>query len=319
MSQDQDKKQSTEQKSSSQQDKPQASKEAKAESKPEVKAETKAESKPEVKAESKPEVKAETKAESKPEVKAEAKPEVKAKVQPEAKPEAPAEAQASGEVKPETKDENSVELDGLFAFKMAMTTFYNKEGHQIPVTALKYKPWVVSQVKTEEKEGYSAIQLACSPQKNARCSRAVINHLKPAGFKEGARFIQEIRQKPPEGIKVGQNVSIESLKQGDKVKLSSVSKGLGFTGVMKRWNFGGGRASHGSKSHRRTGSIGQHTEPARVMPGRKMPGHCGFQKVSRVSEIVEVYPKEGVLFVKGPVSGARNTLVTLQKQGASHG
>ncbi len=229
---------------------------------------------------------------------------------PAAKASDPKPAAKASDPKP---DSNSIKLDGFFAFKLSMTSFYSKEGNRIPVTALQYKPWKISQIKTTKKEGYSALQLACYPQKNKRCSKALIKHLTPAGFKEGARYVKEIRQEIPEGVKVGQEVSIESLKKGDRVRLTSRTKGLGFTGVMKRWNFGGGRASHGSKSHRRIGSIGQHTEPARVMPGRKMPGHCGFKNESRFVKIIDVLPKEGMIFVKGPVPGARNTLVAIQK------
>ena len=197
---------------------------------------------------------------------------------------------------------------------MSMSTFYDEKGVSFPVTALKYEPSFVSQIKTKEKESYSAVQVAFKAQKNKRCSKAIIKHLKPAGFKEGARFIKEIRQTPPEGVKQGQEVSIDSLKKGDLVKISALSKGRGFTGVMKRWNFAGGKASHGSKSHRRTGSIGQHTEPARVFPGRKMPGRYGFQKVTRSKvPVVDVLSEEGIIFVKGPVPGARNTLVSIQK------
>ena len=209
---------------------------------------------------------------------------------------------------------NTVKLNGLFAFKMSMSTFYNEKGESFPVTALKYEPCLVSQVKTKEKESYSAVQVAFKAQKNKRCSKALIQHLAPAGFTEGARFVKEIRQTPPEGIQLGQELSIESVKKGDLVKISALSKGRGFSGVVKRWNFAGGKASHGSKIHRKTGSIGQHTEPARVFPGRKMPGQYGFQKVSRSKvPIVDVLTEEGILFVKGPVPGARNTLVSIQK------
>ena len=207
-----------------------------------------------------------------------------------------------------------VKLNGLFAFKMSMTRFYNEKGESLPVTALKYEPSFVSQIKTEEKDSYSAVQVAFKAQKNKRCSKPVIQHLKPAGFKEGARFIKEIKQEIQDNIQVGDELSIHSLEKGDLVRISALSKGKGFTGVMKRWNFGGGRASHGSKAHRRTGSIGQHTKPGRVFPGRKMPGRHGFQKVSRLKvSVVEVLPEEGIIFVKGPVPGARNTLVSLQK------
>ena len=236
--------------------------------------------------------------------------ETKEKEQSPAENRAPTEQKAE---KPKTEKRDTVKLNGLFAFKMAMSAFYNEKGESFPVTALKYEPCFVSQIKTKEKESYSAVQVAFKAQKNKRCSKALIKHLTPAGFKEGARFVKEIRQTLPEGVKLGQEISVESLKKGDLVKISALSKGRGFTGVMKRWNFAGGKASHGSKSHRRTGSIGQHTEPARVFPGRKMPGQCGFQKVSFQAPVVDVLAEEGIIFVKGPVPGARNTLVSIQK------
>ena len=226
---------------------------------------------------------------------------------------APPSPEAETNIPKASKDNNKISLQGLFAFKMSMTSLYDERGVVVPVTALSYKPWKVSQIKTTDKEGYSAIQLACSPQKNKRSSKALIKHLTPAGFKEGARYIQEIRQTLPEGVKVGQEVSIDSLKKGDVVKLTSRSKGRGFSGVIKRWGFHGGRASHGAKNHREPGSIGQHTEPARVFPGRKMPGRYGFRSVSYEAEIYDVLPKEQMIFVKGSVPGARNTLVSLIK------
>ena len=218
----------------------------------------------------------------------------------------------------EKKAAAPLKLNSLFAFKLSMTAIYDESGVRVPVTALQYKPWTVSQIKTKEKEGYAALQLACHPQKNRRCGKPLIGHLAPAGFKHGARHIKEIRLKEdselPKSAEIGQTVSIESLKKGDIVRLSGKTKGRGFAGVMKRWGFAGGKASHGSKSHRRTGSIGQHTEPARVMPGRKMPGRYGFRELSRISSVFDVLPEEGLILVKGPVPGARNTLISLQKR-----
>ena len=236
----------------------------------------------------------------------------------EAKTEAPKE-EAKTEVSKESKsDEKSISLQGLFAFKMAMTSLYDEKGFMVPVTVLNYKPWNVSQIKTKAKEGYSAIQLACSPQKNKRSSRALIKHLTPAGFKEGARYVKEVRQELPEGIKVGQVVTIESLKKGDRVKITSRSKGRGFAGVMKRWGFSGGRASHGAKNHRQIGSIGQHTEPSRVFPGRKMPGHFGFRNTSYNVEVYDVLLEEQMILIRGSIPGARNTLVSLVKRDSAH-
>ena len=118
----------------------------------------------------------------------------------------------------------------------------------------------------------------------------------------------------PENIQVGQELSIQSLSKGDFVKVSSLSKGRGFSGVMKRWGFRGGKASHGAKTHRKPGAIGQHTEPSKVFAGKKMPGHYGFQKVSiKSAEVLDILSKENLIFVKGPVPGSRNTLVTLKK------
>ena len=220
--------------------------------------------------------------------------------------------EAKEEAKKSSKE--PIKLNGLYAFKMSMTRFYNEKGESLPVTALKYEPSFVSQIKTKEKDSYSAVQIAFKAQKNKRCTRPIIQHLKKAGFKEGARFIKEIKQDLIDNVQIGDELSIQSLEKGDLVKISSVSKGKGFTGVMKRWNFAGGWASHGSKAHRRTGSIGQCTQPGRVFPGRKMPGRHGFQKVSRLKvPVVEVLPDENIIFVKGAVPGARNTLVNLQK------
>ena len=310
-------------------------KEAKSESGPkeEVKKEVKSESGPkeevkkEVKSESGPkeEVKKEVKSESGP--KEEVKKEVKSESGPkeEVKKEAKSESGPKEEVKKEVESKSGpkedkksskepIKLNGLYAFKMSMTRFYNEKGESLPVTALKYEPSFVSQIKTKEKDSYSAVQIAFKAQKNKRCTRPIIQHLKKAGFKEGARFIKEVKQSLIGNVQIGDELSIQSLEKGDLVKISSVSKGKGFAGVMKRWNFAGGRASHGSKAHRRTGSIGQCTQPGRVFPGRKMPGRHGFQKVSRLKvPVVEVLPDEGVIFVKGAVPGARNTLVSLQK------
>lgn len=210
---------------------------------------------------------------------------------------------------------NDVKLNGYYAFKVGMSSIYGEKGESIPVTVLKYEPFVVSQVKTEEKDGYQAVQIACRPKKARRTGQAEKGHLKAAGFENGAQVVREIRQDVPEGASVGQKISIESLSKGDKVKLTAKSKGRGFAGGMKRWDFGGGPASHGSGFHRRPGSIGNRTWPGRVLPGKKMAGHFGDEVITmRNVEIVEVIPEESVVLLKGGVPGARNTLVKLVKE-----
>jgi len=207
-----------------------------------------------------------------------------------------------------------IKLNGLFAFKEGMSTVYNERGEAVPVTVLRYEPWVVSQVKTKSQDGYEAVQLACSPKKSKNSNKAEKGHFSKAGFETGARFVKEFRQTLPEGASVGSAISIESLAKGDVVKMTSKSKGKGFAGSMKRWNFAGGPATHGSHFHRQPGSSGNRTWPGRVMPGKRFPGHLGDEVVTvKNVEIVDVIPSENVVMVKGPVPGARNTLVKLVK------
>lgn len=214
-----------------------------------------------------------------------------------------------------TAGAEGVKLNGLFAHKMGMSSVYGENGEMIPVTVLKMEPWVVSQVKTKEKDGYTAVQIASRPKKAVNSSKAEKGHLKGAGFENGAQFVKEIRQELPEGVQVGQRVSIDSFAKGDVVSVTSRSKGKGFAGSVRRWGFAGGPASHGSKFHRQPGSSGNRTWPGRVMPGKKFPGHLG-DEVCTVSSVrvVDVLADDGILLVKGPVPGARNTLVKLVKE-----
>lgn len=212
-------------------------------------------------------------------------------------------------------ESGALKLNGLFAFKEGMATIYNEQGEAVPVTVLRYEPWVVSQLKTEDSDGYTAVQIACRPKKAKNSNKAQEGHFKKAGLETGAQFVKELRQDIPSGAALGAQVSIDSLKIGDFVKLTGTSKGHGFTGVMKRWNFAGGPGSHGSKFHRRPGSSGNRTWPGRVMPGKKFPGHYGDETITvRNVQVVQVLPEENVLMVKGPVPGARNSLVRLVRE-----
>ncbi len=216
-----------------------------------------------------------------------------------------------------TSTAGEIKLNGLFAHKVGMSSVYTEAGQMIPVTVLKVDSWKVTQIKTQEKEGYNAVQVAAFGRRLSNNSKALHGHNKKAGEeKTGAKLTREIRvDSIPEGAALGVAVSIESLKKGDVVKLTSKSKGRGFAGAMKRWNFAGGPASHGSKFHRRPGSAGTRTWPGFVLPGKRGPGHFGDETVTiRNVQIVDVNPTEGVILVKGPVPGARNTLVRILKQ-----
>ena len=221
------------------------------------------------------------------------------------------EAQTHNETQPSVA---GLQLNGLFAFKEGMATIYTDKGEAIPVTVLRYETWKVSQIKTTAKDGYTAIQIASMPKKAKNSTAAAAGHVKAAGFETGARFLREIRQDIPADLKVGDSVSINSLIKGDVVKITSKSKGHGFQGSVRRWNFAGGPATHGSKFHRRPGSSGNRTWPGRVMPGKKFPGHWGDETVTvKNVVVVDVLANEGVLLVKGPVPGHKNTLVKLVK------
>ncbi len=224
-------------------------------------------------------------------------------------------AGADGEKKA-TAGAAGVKLNGIFAHKLGMSQVYGENGEQIPVTVLKMDTWVVSQVKTQEKDGYTAVQVAGHAKKAVRTSKAEKGHLKKAGFENGAYHIAEFRQdEVGADITVGARISIDSLVKGDTVRITSRSKGKGFHGSVRRWGFAGGPASHGSKFHRQPGSSGNRTWPGRVMPGKKFPGHVGDDTVTvRNVRIVDVLASEGIIMVKGPVPGARNTLVKLVKE-----
>ena len=211
-----------------------------------------------------------------------------------------------------TKEE--LKLSGLFLFKEGMSTVYGDAGEAIPVTVLRYEAWTVSQVKTIEKDGYAALQLACGSKAEKSSSKAELGHFSKSGLSSGPMYVKEIRQELPEGDLLGSQVSINSLTKGDTVNVSGVSKGHGFAGSVKRWGVAGGPASHGSKFHRRPGSSGNRTWPGRVMPGKKFPGHWGVEAVTvKNVEVVDIIEEHNVVLVKGPVPGARNSLVKLTR------
>lgn len=222
-------------------------------------------------------------------------------------------------------------LNGLCAIKCGMSSVYDAKGQIVPVTVLKFQDWRVTQIKTKEKDGYAAVQIGAIPKSQRKSNAAQKGHLKPAGFHSNVTFLREIRGDIPDQAtdedskdkpskkefqaQVGQMVSIHSLAKGDMVHLSAVSKGRGFSGTMKRWGYGGGPASHGSQFHRKPGSVGMCEEPARVLPGKGMPGHYGAKQVTlKHVKIIDVLAKQNAILVKGGVPGASNGLVKLMKE-----
>jgi large subunit ribosomal protein L3 len=207
-----------------------------------------------------------------------------------------------------------IKLKGLLLFKEGMATVFNDKGEAVNVTVLRYEPNVVTQVKTKSSDGYDAVQVSVAKTSSRAVARAQKSRLEKLGLVKGAKVSREIRQSAPEGVQVGQKVALASVAAGDLLKVTGVSKGHGFAGVVKRWSFEGGRASHGRGFLRAPGSVGNRTEPGRVMPGKRFPGHYGAETVScKNVEVIDVMEDKNLLLVKGPVPGARNGLIVIEK------
>ncbi len=211
---------------------------------------------------------------------------------------------------------NSVAFPVVYGFKKGMTAIYNDSGVRIPVTILDCSSWVVTQIKTKDNDGYDSVQISFGAKKTKNTTKSEAGHVKAAGCKTGYRFSREVCNGVFEGCELGKKASLVSLVVGKKVQITATSKGRGFSGVMKRYNFGGGPASHGSGFHRRPGSMGNCTFPGRIMPGKKMPGHYGNKKVTlRGIEVVGVNLKENIVLLKGAVPGSINGLVKIATKG----
>ena len=224
------------------------------------------------------------------------------------------EAQKAQTPKDQASKDQGVQLNSIVAFKEGMSSIYNEQGRSLPVTVLKYRSLVISQIKTQAKDKYNAIQWATGHRGHRSTSKASQGHFKGSGFERGAKFSGEFKQAQVNSdLKVGQFVSIHSLAQGDHIKVIGYSKGRGFSGVVKKYGFAGGPASHGSRVQRKPGSIGNCTKPGRVMKGRKMPGQFGASKVTIKTEVVRVLPEKKAILVKGPVPGAMRSLLVLEK------
>ncbi len=196
--------------------------------------------------------------------------------------------------------------------KIGMTQVFDEEGNAIPVTVIKAGPCVVVQKRTPETDGYSAVQLGFEEIPEKKVNKPMLGHFKKYGVKP-MRILREFRVDNPEEFEVGQIIDVSIFEPGDVVDVTGWSKGRGFAGAMKRWGFQGGPRSHGSKFHRMLGSVGQHTEPAKIWKGKKMPGRYGNERVTvRNLKVIKVDPENNLLVVKGGVPGARGGLLLIR-------
>jgi len=205
---------------------------------------------------------------------------------------------------------------GILGKKLGMTRIFKEDGTICPVTVIEAGPCPVMQIKTQDKEGYNAVQLGYDAIAERKVNKPMKGHMAKAG-KDLYRTLKEFPLDAVEEYELGQDITVEIFSAGDKVKVTGTSKGKGFQGVMKRHNFAGSRASHGAeKVHRVPGSIGNATFPGRVWKGKKMPGQMGNARVTVSNvEIVDVRPEDNVLVVKGQIPGPNNGLVMIRKNG----
>ena len=202
---------------------------------------------------------------------------------------------------------------GIIAQKLGMTRVFTDEGEHVPVTVLKVENCQVVAQKTADRDGYTALQLGVGLTKVKRLTKAERGHFAAAKV-EPKRKLAEFPVSPDNLIDVGAEITVDHFVPGQFVDVSGISIGKGFAGGMKRWNFGGLRASHGvSASHRSLGSTGQNQDPGKVFKGKKMAGHMGAEKVTTLNlEVVQADADRELLLVKGAVPGPRGGLVVIR-------
>jgi large subunit ribosomal protein L3 len=225
---------------------------------------------------------------------------------------------------------------GIIGTKLGMTQIFNEIGQQIPCTVVEAAPNSVVQLTETSKAGFASVQLGHGTQKlrreskgkertprGRRATRAEVGHAKKAGLDAPPAVLRSFRlddtqakdYKAPE-LAVGQTVTVEIFKVGERVKVTGTTKGRGFQGVVKRWGFGGGPNTHGNTKHRRPGSIGPGTDPSRVIKGKKMPGHYGAERHTQTNLRVEKIDVErNLIYLRGAVAGPTNGILLVRKQG----
>ena len=202
----------------------------------------------------------------------------------------------------------------LIGQKGSMAQLYTEQGVVVPVTEVKVGECVVVGKRTQELHGYEALQVGFGSVSKRKSSKPLLGHYKKAGM-PAARSLQEIKVDKIADYKVGQKLGVDVFALGDKVHVTGITKGRGFTGGMKRWGWHGGPASHGSMFSRRIGSLGSGTTPGRPLKGRTGAGHYGVEQVTiRNLSIVKLEPEKGVLYVNGAIPGYRGSLVLIRKK-----
>lgn len=202
-------------------------------------------------------------------------------------------------------------MKGILGRKVGMTEKFTVDGKVIPVTVIEVEPNVITQIKTVENDGYNAVQLGVVDKKEKNATKSEIGHAKKAGVTP-KRFLKEIRVEDVTQYELGSTIKADTFEIGEKVDVTGTSKGKGFAGVIKRHNQSRGPETHGSRYHRRPGSMGT-MRPMRVLKGKKLAGHMGSETVTIQNlEIIDVNVVDNYILVSGNVPGAKNSLVLIK-------
>ena len=201
----------------------------------------------------------------------------------------------------------------ILATKVGMTQIFNENGALVPVTVLQAGPCVVTQVKTEENDGYKAVQVGFVDKREKLVSKPVKGHFDKAGVSY-KRYVREFRLENAEEYSVKDEIKADIFAAGDKIDATAISKGKGFQGAIKRHGQSRGPMAHGSKFHRHAGSNGAASDPSRVFKGKKMPGQMGAKQITIQNlEVVKVDAENNLILVKGAVPGPKKSLVTIKE------
>ena len=202
---------------------------------------------------------------------------------------------------------------GLIGKKLGMTGLFLPDGRYVPVTVVEAGPCVITQIKTAETDGYNALQLGFGKKKESQVNKPLKGHFSKS---DSGAFdcVKEFAVTDPGEYSLGQQITIEMFSVGERVDVVGTTRGRGFSGVVKRHGFHGGRETHGCRSHRVPGSIGSSAWPSRVIKGKKLPGRYGNdRKTMRNLEVVDIRPEENIILIKGAVPGSKSTLITINK------
>lgn len=202
---------------------------------------------------------------------------------------------------------------GLLGKKLGMSQIFDEKGASIPVTLIEAGPCPILQKRVPEKDGYSALQIGYGAQTDKNVTQPMLGHFKKAGATP-VRFIKEFRLDDTNGYEVGQLLNVELFEAGERVDISGVTKGRGFSGTIRRYHSGRGPTTHGSTYHRRPGASSASSDPSRVFKGKIMPGHHGnANRTAQNLTIVGMDTEKNILVIKGSIPGCRNGYVIVSK------